>query len=394
MSTLRLCVRDDRWTEKGNKIQIALAHRGSTVYIPTTVKLTSRKQWRDGRVVQHEDANKLNRELRLLLCDYEQRLDGVTHIDRYSCRQLRDIILEKTSIAELRTYADVLKQYIDELREDGRAGYARILEFDGARFSKCMGDVPIDCISPKMINDYCRWLMRKGLSPATVGMSLRCVKTVINRAIRLQYVTYDVHPFLGVKIPTGGIREIDIDIEALLRIRDAEIEKPRLRMVRDLFMLSFYCAGVNLVDIMHADWRGERLEYVREKTKLKSQQKVSIIIVPEARAIVDKYIGADGRLSFGYKYTDLNFRHYVSSLFRELMKIIGIEGAVMYSARKTWAQIAMDIGVGESVIDYCLGHSDSKRGIIRYYTKVRAKMADEAVRSVIEVVNGELSSNS
>ena len=38
----------------------------------------------------------------------------------------------------------------------------------------------------------------------------------------------------------------------------------------------------------------------------------------------------------------------------------------------------MEIGVGESVIDYCLGHSDSKRGIIRYYTKVRARMADDA----------------
>lgn len=389
MATLRLCVRDDRWTEKGNKVQIALAHNGSTIYMPTAVKLTSRKQWRDGRIVAHEDANRLNRELRLLLCDYEQRIDGVTHADRFSCRELRDAILEKKPITELRTYADVLKEYIEELRVDGRAGYARILELDGNRFAKGAGDVLIDCITPKVINDYLRWLVRNGLSPATVGMSLRCVRTVVNRAIRLQYVKYDVHPFLGVKIPTGGIREIDVDAETLRRIRDVVIEKPRLRMVRDLFMLSFYCAGVNLVDIMRADWRGDRLEYVREKTKFKSQQKVSIVITPEAREIVDKYIGADGRLSFGYKYTDINFRHYVSSLFRELMKMMGINGVVMYSARKTWAQIAMEIGVGESVIDYCLGHSDSKRGIIRYYTKVRAKMADEAIRGVIEVINDE-----
>ena len=31
------------------------------------------------------------------------------------------------------------------------------------------------------------------------------------------------------------------------------------------------------------DWRGERLEYVREKIKNRSQQKVSICIVDEAR---------------------------------------------------------------------------------------------------------------
>ena len=72
-----------------------------------------------------------------------------------------------------------------------------------------------------------------------------------------------------------------------------------------------------------------------------------------------------------------------------LMDDLGLDNVLMYSARKTWAQIAMDIGVGESVIDYCLGHSDSKRGIIRYYTKVRSRMADDAVRRVLEYVNGE-----
>ncbi len=393
MATLRLCVRNDRWTQKGNHVQIALSHNGSTVYIATPVKLTSVKQWRDGRVVHHERAADMNKQLRRLLCVYEENLEKVKHIQLYRCRDLKNIITGSSKNEdEARTFADVLQEYVNELREDGRNGYATIMELDGRRFANGVGDVMIDGITPKMMNDYCRWLLRKNLSPATVGIAMRNVKTIVNRAIKLQYVKYDVHPFLGVKIPSGGIREIDIDIDTLNRIRTVEIGKPRMRMVRDLFMLSFYCGGMNLIDIMSADWSGKRVEYVREKTKsrMQSQQKVSIAIPDEAGEIVRSYIGKDGRLDFGYKFTYRNFSHYVSRMFGKLMGEMGITGVVMYSARKTWAQLAMELGVGESTIDYCLGHSDSRRGIIRYYTKVKSRMADDAIRMVIDCVMGRI----
>lgn len=389
MATLRLCVREDRWTQQGNSVKIALAHKGATVYIPTPVVLRDAKQWRDGRVVQHECAREMNKKLRNMLGDLEDRLYEVVDVDQYNCKALRDVLTGERRANEAMTLYEAMEEYVRELAEDGRVSYARIMELEVRRLKKCMCDIPLRNLTPKIINDYYRWLVRRGLSLSTVSIALRNVRTVVNRAIRLLYVQYDVHPFTGVKIPSGVIREIDVDVEVIRKIRDAEIESPRKRMVRDLFMLSFYCAGINLVDIVNADWRGERLEYVREKIKNRSQQKVSICIVDEAREIVDRYMGADGRLEFGYSFTYRNFCHYVSRVFGMLMGDLGLDNVLMYSARKTWAQIAMEIGVGESVIDYCLGHSDSKRGIIRYYTKVRARMADDAVRRVLEYVNGE-----
>lgn len=392
MAIMRLCVRDDRWTKKGNKVQIALAHNGSTVYIATPVVLTSAKQWRNGRVVNHERAVELNRILNDMLCDYERHLDAVRDVERYSCRELRDVMMGKRQARDVLTFDDVIQEYIAELREDGREGYAIVLGVESRRFARAVGEVMMEGITPKLINNYCRWLMRQGFAAATVSIALRNVRTIVNRAIRLQYVRYDVHPFTGVRIPNGAIREIDIDVETLNKIRCAEIDIRRLAMARDLFMLSFYCGGMNMADIVRADWRRERVEYVREKTKnrMQSVQRVSIVIAPEAREIVDRYIGDDGRLDFGYKYTYRNFTTYVSRLFRRLMGELGIEGVIMYSARKTWAQMAMELGVSESTIDYCLGHSDSRRGIIRYYTKVRSRMADDAIRMVIDYVMGRI----
>ncbi|MBO7280736.1 MAG: site-specific integrase [Bacteroidaceae bacterium] len=388
MATLRLCVREDRWTQQGNSVKIALAHKGATVYIPTPVVLRDPKQWHDGRVVQHECAREMNKKLRNMLGDLEDRLYEVVDVEQYSCKDLRDVLTGERRANEAMTLYEAMEEYARELEEDGRVSYARIMELEVRRLKKCMCDIPLRNLTPKIINDYYRWLVRRELSLSTVSIALRNVRTVVNRAIRLLYVRYDVHPFMGIKIPSGCIREIDVDVEVIRKIRDAEIESPRKRLVRDLFMLSFYCAGINLVDIVNADWRGERLEYVREKIKNRSQQKVSICIVDEAREIVNRYMGEDGRLEFGYSFTYRNFCHYVSRIFRMLMDDLGLDNVLMYSARKTWAQIAMEIGVGESVIDYCLGHSDSKRGIIRYYTKVRARMADDAVRRVLEYVNG------
>ena len=57
-----------------------------------------------------------------------------------------------------------------------------------------------------------------------------------------------------------------------------------------------------------------------------------------------------------------------------------------YSARKTFAQFASELGIPDGVIDYCLGHSDKNRGIIRYYTKVKLMLAEIAIIRVIDYV--------
>lgn len=60
---------------------------------------------------------------------------------------------------------------------------------------------------------------------------------------------------------------------------------------------------------------------------------------------------------------------------------------VYYSARKSFAQIAYELGIQDGVIDYCLGHSDKGRGVIRYYTKVRVEQARDAIYAVKNLLN-------
>lgn len=73
---------------------------------------------------------------------------------------------------------------------------------------------------------------------------------------------------------------------------------------------------------------------------------------------------------------------------RELKEYLRIERTLcFYSARKTFAQFASELGIPDGVIDYCLGHSTKSKGVIRFYNKVKQKQAEIAINRVIDYVN-------
>lgn len=143
---------------------------------------------------------------------------------------------------------------------------------------------------------------------------------------------------------------------------------------------------------MNIDFRNRTiLEYVRKKTDTTTQglKTISFTIPEEAQAIIKTWINRNtGRLDFGYKFSYPNFSRYLTRSLAALAKELGItEKVVYYSARKSFAQYASEIGIPDGIIDYCLGHSDKSKGVIRYYTKVRQKQADMAISRVIDYVN-------
>lgn len=217
-------------------------------------------------------------------------------------------------------------------------------------------------------------------------------RTIINRGIKRQLVKYDVHPFLNYSISASKVREVDLSIETFNKIRLAHPDERKLRVAHDLFCLSFYLGGINLIDLLQVNFKGtDTLEYVRVKTRntVVGTRTISFSIPEPAKVIIDRWMNRNtGRLDFGYKFSYPNFSRYITRSLTTLSKNLGItEKVVYYSARKSFAQYASEIGIPDGIIDYCLGHSDKSKGVIRYYTKVRQKQADMAISRVIDYVN-------
>lgn len=395
MATLKLTIFKAKVLKNGkHKIRIALCHKGETCYILTRYLIDSENQFKNGLIQKRPDASMMNMHLRSLLNAYQEKLNEVQNQSMYTCRQLKDIISRNVRTSESSTFKSVSTEYIKELILDRRDKYASIIRLSEKYFCEFLrGDIALMDITPELIAGFSKFLKRnKCLSVATEGTVMRHIKVIINQGVKRRMVNYSVHPFIDYIIPASPVREIDISLEAFNRIRLAAPKEKKYHVAHDLFCLSFYLGGINLIDLLQIDFRDtEVLEYVRTKTKNTAigARTISFTIPEEAKGIIKEWMNKNtGRLDFGYKFSYPNFSRYLTRSLASLAKKLGItEKVVYYSARKSFAQYASEIGIPDEIIDYCLGHSDKSKGVIRYYTKVRQKQADMAISRVIDYVN-------
>ena len=395
MATLKLTIVKAKSLKDGrHKIRVAVCHRHETCYIVTNYIIDSESQFKNGQVVKRPDASFINIRLRNLLNEYQQKLDSVKHQGLYTCVQLKNVLVNSYLDEDLLTFQAMSAAYEKELKESGSVGYSKMIERNCRYFTEfCRGDIHLADITPEMIENYSRFLrVKKGVGDTTNSMMMRNTKTIINRGVKKRIVKYEVHPFVDFQISAAPVRQVDLPLEVFNKIRMAEPTEKRFCVAHDLFCLSFYLGGINLVDLLQIDFRKrEVLEYVRSKSRSTTNGKnvISFTIPDPAKDIIKRWMNRNtGRLDFGYKFSYSNFSRYLSRLLDSFARSLGItDKVVYYSARKSFAQYASEIGIPDGVIDYCLGHSDKSKGIIRYYTRVRRQQADMAIQRVIEYVN-------
>lgn len=390
MATINPVIIPERVLRNGtHKLRIAVRHKTKTAYIITRIILDEPGQLRNGKIVRHPEACILNKKLRKMMDIYEERLEKIRNTDLYTCEQLRDIIKSGPDGEEV-TFKGISGEYVSYLMSEGRNSYAKLMERSSRYFCEyCRGDIAMEDITPVLVRSFAESLKKPGRSKAYISTILSHIKALINKAITNQMVSYSIHPFVSVKIPQSPVREVTLSLESFVRIMNSKPDSKRKKMARDLFMISFMLGGMNLIDIMNVDFRDKEVRYVRTKSAGRTQQENVISFdMPEG---IDRYtvewMKPNGKLDFGYNFTYHNFSQYVSYAITDLAEELGIkERVVFYSARKCFAQFASDICMPDSVINYCLGHSDRSKGVIRYYTKIRSRQASICIKRVCDYV--------
>ena len=102
------------------------------------------------------------------------------------------------------------------------------------------------------------------------------------------------------------IRELDLTVEEVKRIRDAHLTDRHLITVRDIFMLSYYLGGINLRDLLDCRFAegGTVLKYARHKTRRSKsgENETAFSIQPEARTLIERYRFARRQAGFRRKH--------------------------------------------------------------------------------------------
>lgn len=386
MATLHFTVLKSRQTAKKSYfIYLALTHRGKVRYITTEYKVDDLFQFEAGKIVCRKDAKIMNQRLDYVLSEYREKLDSIPNKEIYTCSQLKEILANKQKLTQQTTIREFMEARIESLRKKGRNSYADMNTYTLTKILAIIGDISLQSISVTTIDKFN--LGMYGLSNASKQMRLAHLKACINEAIRDGLVKYEIHPFAYTKIPKAPSRMLDLTIDEFVRIRDLVTRHKKLSLARDLFLLSFYLGGINLADLVEADFTGEQMKYVRRKTANKKQGEKTIVfsIPAEARPIIKKYIKKNGKLDFGYKFTYKNFQRYLNQCLKKLKDHLNIQSNISYySARKTFSQFAFDLGIRTEIVEYCLGQSMKENRPIYNYIRVMQRQADKAIHLVID----------
>lgn len=260
-------------------------------------------------------------------------------------------------------------------------------------------------ITYEWLKDFDSFMARDGNKVNTRSVHMRNVRTLFNEAIKLGIISQDKYPFRVFRIKNEDTEKRSLDVEQLRELRDYPVEE-HMRKYVDMFFLSFYLAGINMVDLLNLPPLGKDgvLRYRRSKTGVLCE----LTMPEEARVIVDKYKGNERLLCFGEQYKnhkdflhrmnenlgkvgDLYYGHILASngarhkvkKYRSLFP-----GLTSYWARHTWATIAADIDISDAVIDAALGHRSPYK-MTDIYVRRNAKKVDQAIRMVIDYVNAE-----
>ncbi len=392
MAQLSFVVVPSRVNSDGtHTIRLKITNVNTTRYILTKYKVGSEKWFQNGKVVKHPQAAAINQKLNIMLGEYEALLSKMGNA-RATATEIKNFIEQPRFVGE--DLCEYAKKYIAELNNNGQDSYARNMGYTLKYLTECFGEnVALSSINTSAIKMWEKWLVRMGYSPTTINIRMSHLKALLNAAVTEGIVEYKIFPFRGYKMPTKNVREIWISKDELKKLREAEftgVSARRHTVARDLFMLSFYFAGINLTDLMDANLDGDTINFVRKKTAAKKtgEKGVSLTIQPEARAIIDKYITEEGTLYFGYHYSDYQqFRSFVTKGLNKIGEDLGFEKKLMfYSARKTFVQFGQQLGIPLYVLEYAIGQSikDSNSRPIFDYMKVMRFQADLAIRKIID----------
>lgn len=93
-------------------LKIVINTTSKTAYISTRYKLDNLKQWKDGRVVRHPDADYINKQLKKLLWEFEVIYDAMPN-PNVSASEIRQYLISQYRKSDsIKDYAEAYIVYI------------------------------------------------------------------------------------------------------------------------------------------------------------------------------------------------------------------------------------------------------------------------------------------
>lgn len=414
MATVNAVVYDQFKRDDGTfHVQIKVFHKDVRRFIETNHYVSARQL--DGRL-KIKDKHIL-KSLEETLTDYRKTIGDLSaKLDFFTCDDLKAYLVNKDKEVDFIAFCTQHIAYLRKAKRDGTANNHRAVRNSLIDYFK-KKVVSITEINSGMLFAYEKWLqtdrpmvrinqlgkevttIEKGMQVGGIYSHMRDLRTLFNEA-RKAYNNEDIgvvkikhYPFKAYKIGAPPkTKKRNIPAEQVIKIKTC-LMKPnsRAELARDLFMLSFYMCGMNAVDFYNLDNydpQSKRLEYNRSKTSSLRDDGafISIKILPEARVLLEKYVG---KLKNRYStYNGLDTA--LSKGMKHLREATGISDITFYWARHTFATIARNkCKLDKDDIAEALNHVDGNHKITDIYIEKDWSIVDKVQAAVMKFLRDQ-----
>lgn len=296
----------------------------------------------------------------------------------FTFSQFEDIYLNNREAADSISFG--FDKYISELKEEKRIGTAVSYECAKASLEKFKAGLKYADITPALLRKYENWMNESGNSQTTVGIYLRSLRTIFNRAS----IDKALYPFGEKKgkysIPTGRNIKKALNLQEIGKIYHYQPSQgSTAEMARDYWLFMYLCNGMNVKDfclLKHKNIEGDILTFQREKTKRSKREQLPTVVSlkPEAKAIISKW-GQRSVSPETYIFPHLHKsmtaeqeRQVVQQLTKTInkyMKAIARDldlskPVTTYFARHSFATVLKNSGASMEFISEALAHSSQQ----------------------------------
>jgi integrase len=290
---------------------------------------------------------------------------------------------------------DYFESHIEKLKSNGKFGYAEvfnstlvILSLFDMKFAK----LKFPDIDQNYIQRFDSFLrIKRGLKDTSISVYMRTFATMLNAAIKDGVMDQSTYPFgrNGYKISklTAKTRKRYMPVEYLRKLKNHQFKNLRLEIARNLFMFSFYCRGINWIDMAmlkkeniqtELSKEGKEVKVVRF-TRAKTKTAFEILINDEIQELLTwfttrfqpspyllpiitrpNYKGEELRKHIANRRGKYNNALNEIAQIEELQFPESLQKISSYFSRHSYAMALRSKGVGVEVISEALGHAELK----------------------------------
>lgn len=371
-----------------------VTHNSTDRQIATDIRL-SESEWKicsSGRFCVEPQILALKERIE----NVKKRLEGIIQMfdEQGKSYSVNDVVNCFRHSTRYLTFTQYMEYVIEALYRKKRYGTARNYQHALVSFKQFFNDnhVCFEEMTSTLIGQYEQYLETRGVCRNSSSFYMRILRSVFNKALR-QNITEQKNPFTNVYTGIARTKKRAIPEGVIKKMLNLELEQgSEEAFARDLFIFSYCARGMAYVDMAYLKKINIKNGFISYKRR-KTNQLIHVKLEKTMEDIMQRYEKASSVYVFPILNVSESSEAYVqyflginkyNYLLGKICDRLSFEGKITsYTARHSWATIALSHNVPIYVISQGLGH-ESERTTKIYLDTIENKRLDTANASIIK----------